>query len=558
MNISVDWTLRLKLNSFSICSSLEEETDLFLLLQSELKGKPLVFFQVKIHDDDLYSMTENTDIQISCFLSHLTDTRFQKLNEKGKFEVLYYFYSLRYSNSSYAEFHEDLDRYYKQRCKSQIAYGESVGVVAAQSVSERFTQSALNTFHLSGTKASALTGISRILELFDALKTLKLPILYPIEGIKSDKLINKFLLDESVSSGYTIVKYKNPGETPKKKIKKKKTKKMLEWVIKIDIVPECTIDLGSICKTLKTYMGVKSHTSCKNSEITVKFEIQPDNDTTKEWAFVTRKANQLNNICVSGLTNCITGPDEEGMITFKSKSSMLRNFSWIDLFDIQPTFDFTKLITNDIFWIEEHLGIEAVRSYLYKEIQDVLSAEGIQIDCRHISIIVDNMVVNGCIQANKYSSLDINDSVILKASFEQATNTLGIAASKNVYDNINNVSSSVMFGKRANIGSQNVHIITSSIVGDVIENNTEYDPLFPSIETYTPEDDVIVPYADYTKNDSMDYDTSSTDYIPPPSPEYRPSSPVMMEVDTQVSVKRRISNITPPSLELSLDSLLRQ
>lgn len=59
--------------------------------------------------------------------------------------------------------------------KSQIAPGESIGILCAQSIGERQTQMTLNTFHAAGmTVQTVITGVPRFLELLNASKEPKI------------------------------------------------------------------------------------------------------------------------------------------------------------------------------------------------------------------------------------------------------------------------------------------------------------------------------------------------------------------------------------------------
>ena len=61
---------------------------------------------------------------------------------------------------------------------ARINAGESVGLVSAESIGEPGTQMTLNTFHFAGVaEMNITTGLPRIIEIFDAQKTLKTPIM---------------------------------------------------------------------------------------------------------------------------------------------------------------------------------------------------------------------------------------------------------------------------------------------------------------------------------------------------------------------------------------------
>ena len=64
--------------------------------------------------------------------------------------------------------------------KAQIAPGEAVGIIAAESLGEPSTQMTLNTFHFAGVSELNVTvGLPRIIEVLDGRKTIKTPMMVP-------------------------------------------------------------------------------------------------------------------------------------------------------------------------------------------------------------------------------------------------------------------------------------------------------------------------------------------------------------------------------------------
>ena len=61
--------------------------------------------------------------------------------------------------------------------KDRIAIGEAVGIVAAQSIGEPGTQMTMRTFHYAGVAEQVPTGLPRLIELVDARKTPKKPLM---------------------------------------------------------------------------------------------------------------------------------------------------------------------------------------------------------------------------------------------------------------------------------------------------------------------------------------------------------------------------------------------
>ena len=61
--------------------------------------------------------------------------------------------------------------------KNLIDVGEAVGIVAAQSIGEPGTQMTMRTFHYAGVAEQVPTGLPRLIELVDARKEPKKPIM---------------------------------------------------------------------------------------------------------------------------------------------------------------------------------------------------------------------------------------------------------------------------------------------------------------------------------------------------------------------------------------------
>jgi len=80
------------------------------------------------------------------------------------------------ANISEKKLRQILETIQKEYHEMTIAPGESVGLVAAESIGEPGTQMTLNTKHFSGVAELAVTtGLPRIIEVFDGRKTIKTP-----------------------------------------------------------------------------------------------------------------------------------------------------------------------------------------------------------------------------------------------------------------------------------------------------------------------------------------------------------------------------------------------
>lgn len=422
---------------------------------------------------------------------------------------------------SKSQFISFVDELFLHVDKCKITHGDAVGIIAAQSCSERFTQSTLNSFHSAGAKKSALVGLTRINEILDAYKKLNLPVLGPIDT-KYDitKLYYKTMDDYCSDSGIVYKPELNPG-----------TKSNYFLFFKL-LDPADRHEILS-----SSYLNSKSKDSMFYKDGTIYFYLHknttldmPDILTNASsphnaYAIYAKEANRH----VSGLVNCVDFDEEDRLLFFNPKSSLASclksplddepdrfktNIDLNELLRICPDVDLLNIVSNDIYWIYTTLGIAAVETYLTKEINSVLGAEGININIQHINLITANMTQTGAIRANKYSGLKgMGGGVIRKATFQQGTETFSKAAAAHAVDHISDVSSQIMLGKRAGVGTS---LATSLVPISTQEKEEEEEYGCPS-PLYAP-----------LSPEFPDYQPSSPVGNTIRSPEYQPSSPLQM------------------------------
>lgn len=373
-----------------------------------------------------------------------------------------------------------------------------------------------DTFHNAGAKKSALVGIKRIEEILDAYKRISLPIVGPINS-KYDvsKLVYRKLEDFCVETG---IKYDldTVGELNRSNfILYFKLKKAEYWN---DIIQSVHIS-----DLLKKEMLFKKDESLIYMFLpkSTTFE-RPVCSKMAEYLENSNKVDKNSNIfyihdlmCrkhVSGIENCVEYDDEDNLLLFDSKCKLVKSkvkkmtnhtnnskesrrtvYTPTPVFDeilrVCPDVDCSKVISNDIYWIYSTLGIAACEEYLTREIKSVLGAEGININIQHYMLITANMTCTGEIRANKYSGLKNNGNVILKATFQQGTETLAKAAASCTVDRINDISSRILLGKIANIGTFSTDMIYEDYSKQVAELEEPLNsPEYYQIEEYDNEE----------------------------------------------------------------------
>ena len=358
----------------------------------------------------------------------------------------------------------------------QISPGESIGILCAQSIGEKNTQSTLNTFHKCGQQSvSVVQGVPRFQELLNATKNPKNMIceIYFKEGNSTLKDLRQVIgtnlvcltlkdLSESINielnkvhekwyDSFKIV-YNNNYEEHKHCLSIKLSKKKL-FKYRIDI-KEIADKIESSYDDL--YCVFSTYEYC---QLDIFVDVSNIKFTEKQLLFVT--SDNAEEIYID---ECVQ-PILEKMVVFGIPGIL-------DLYYIQhnktnewyvetngsnfkkllglPIIDMPRLHSNNVWDIYETIGIEAAREFLIRE--NVKIMEGINL-C-HVKLLVDKMTFTGTINSISRYTLRKDDSGVLsKCSFEESTDILIKAGFAGEKDTIKGISASIICGKKGDIGS---------------------------------------------------------------------------------------------------------
>ncbi|KAI1624964.1 DNA-directed RNA polymerase III subunit C1 [Exophiala viscosa] len=114
--------------------------------------------------------------------------------------------------------------------------------------------------------------------------------------------------------------------------------------------------------------------------------------------------------------------------------------------------------TNSVVETLQVLGIEAARSKIILEIQEVMKS--LSIDPRHMALLADVMTYKGeVLGITRFGLAKMRDSVLQLASFEKTADHVFDAGIAGKVDKIEGVSESVIVGKTMNIGTGSVEVV---------------------------------------------------------------------------------------------------
>ncbi|MGQ9478453.1 MAG: DNA-directed RNA polymerase subunit A' [Thermoproteota archaeon] len=343
---------------------------------------------------------------------------------------------------------------------SLVEAGESVGVVAAQSIGEPGTQMTLRTFHYAGVREANVTlGLPRLIELLDARKTPKTPMMTVYLKSPYNNDYNK-ALRVAKKMVYTTIK-----DVATLSLKSTATCDYLilhpvkEWLSERGVSAE---DIEKALKALNLKFNVKNDGSI---EIPIKMD-------------ALKLESKIRKIPVSGITRVKGVLLKEGG---KEYYILTEGSNLAEVFNI-PEVDYTRTVSNDIQEITEVLGIEAARAALINEMWETLNEQGLDVDWRHLSLVASAMTQDGTIkQIGRHGVTGSKHSVLAKAAFERAVQVLVEGAVSGAEDKLLGMTERVLAGSEIYAGTGIVRVyvdiegFTRSGEGNDVGENSNFE-----------------------------------------------------------------------------------
>ncbi len=308
---------------------------------------------------------------------------------------------------------------------SRYEPGEAIGIIAAQSISEPSTQMTMRAYHFAGSAGVKVTqGLPRLIEIFDAKRSPETPFM----------------------SIYLENEYNNKDDATKfaEKIVEKKVRDLIDN-ISINL-GENQLELELTDKRKVDKVAVRLKESLKNVEVKEKsgIVIIKSNPKAKEQVDIKKIREKVLSVDVEGVKNvssAIVRRDGEEWIV----STVGSNFE--EVLKMQEV-DSTRTTTNNIFEVENILGIEAARNAVMNEATTTLNEQGLDVDMRHVNIIGDIMTFNGTIESvGRYGVAGGKSSILARAAFEETIKHLVRASVRNERDEFRGIFENVMIGQ---------------------------------------------------------------------------------------------------------------
>lgn len=378
------------------------------------------------------------------------------------------------------EFRAEIIKYYNE---TMIQPGECVGVVTAQSIGEKQTQGALNSFHTAGS-ADKQPITSVFAELLNATKKLKAPRTH-IRFRRGNSTIAKLretignsivaLTLEKISDGdFAIVmdKKDEPWYDAYKLMYNDDFSSCFDCVtvkINTEMLYEYKLTLEEVANSISAEYAdlfcVHSPDCFAQLDIFVNMEnIEIPEDMVEFIGEGDAKNIHMDEVVVPMLRNMVIrgipgikdmfyvkDTDNTWMVethnSFRQPKNSLSNFKEVLA---HPDVDMSKVRSNNVWDIYHTLGIEAAREFLIQEFSAIM--EGIN-RC-HVSVLVDKMTFEGTISSmSRYTMKKQESGPFGKASFEETMDNFLQAALFGETETTSGVSASIICGKKAPIGT---------------------------------------------------------------------------------------------------------
>ena len=334
-----------------------------------------------------------------------------------------------------------LELVYEEYLNSVAEPGESVGIVAAESIGEPSTQMTLNTFHFAGvSEMNVTTGLPRIIEVLDgraeiSTKMMSIHLKSPYSEGKDIKKIAE-IIKETTLKEYI------------KEISIDVADSQMTILLDEDKLTRVGMKPTGIIKVLEKAFakGYGFKSSKENDNVLIIKSTSKEDDLNNIY----KLKEKLQEIFVNGIKGItqvlpVRKGDEYIIVTAGSNLKDVFKLEFVDQ---------DKTSTNDIFEIEKILGVEAARQATINEVAKVIDEQGLNVDRRHIMLVSDIMTTTGTVLGvNRYGIVKEKPSVLARASFETPIKHIINASQSGEVDYLRSVIENVMINQVVPVGT---------------------------------------------------------------------------------------------------------
>jgi DNA-directed RNA polymerase subunit A" len=289
----------------------------------------------------------------------------------------------------------------------------------------------MRTFHYAGVAEHVPTGLPRLIEIVDAKKAPKKPII----DIHLKKEFSTMDKAKKVASELEEVLIEDVA-TVEENFEKRAIRIVLNEAGK-----EKGIGIEEIKKIIKKKARIKS--KILNGKLFIKPKVNKGPPTYRSIRRLSELVKKILIRGVSGIRRAVV-IEENGELFIRARGSNIQGVIHLQ----HPAVDLTKIYTNDIKMIYDLFGIEAARAAIVKEAKEVMDSQGLDVDIRHILLLADAMCVDGIVKSvGRHGLSGQKAGVLARAAFEETVKHLARAAVQGEVDHLKGITENVIVGQ---------------------------------------------------------------------------------------------------------------
>lgn len=382
--------------------------------------QPLVFLE----EEEIEKIIEKCKFQTLQTLQHAAD----RVNIKQEELLRRHLSCVKIRQDKIQEFTQYIIKKYNT-CKATP--GDAVGVLCAQSIGEKQTQTTLDTFHTAG--KLVFNSVNRLEEILNMNKKLKVKscTIYFRQKYKSAKELR-----QAIKSSLVAVYFQNI---------------YTHFVIEADNEIVFFLDMQTlfsnrinpvlICTQLKNAGDIVENAFFTSTTITVQLKPNPD----PQCSFNNLIKTELNNVLLCGIPGI-----KRYHLQYDNEWYVITEGSNLKKLLIHPLVDPRRVYSNDLWEIYNVLGIVGFRRFILAEFKKIIGG----VNYEHYLLLTDKMTSKGKpLSITRYTMRTNDVGPISKATFEESIDILINAAINTEKEKMQGVSASIIVGNRAPIGT---------------------------------------------------------------------------------------------------------
>jgi len=365
-----------------------------------------------------------------------------------------YDHTVRDSNNNIIKFKygDDGKDVTKIHTDGNIEPGEAIGIVTAQSFGEPSTQMVLRTFHFAGVTEMQITqGLPRLIEIFDTRKKPTSP--------KMEIYLKKEYNNEKDARTFA--------------------EKIKEITIE-EIAAEINLNFSDKKIEIKLDKEALKHTHTSAKRVAERlnklgFKVREKEDGISlnagdmNFKEIYKLKEKLKKTIISGIK------DVKQVIIVKKDANYVIITLGSNLKKIMELKEVNteKLISNDLYEVEEVFGIEVARQLIINEIYEVLNNQGLDIDMRHLKLVADAMTNSGDVKGvTRMGIIAQKSSILARATFETPIKQFVNATVKGSKDRLSSVIENIILNQPVPIGTGLPGLLVK-VIGSLIKEESE-------------------------------------------------------------------------------------